>query len=48
MCENYPTIISFNLSFHERIRDNPLKWIYSADEMDVNAVMTKPELKTGL
>lgn len=43
-CDHHPAIISQK----NRTKVNALKWIYSADEMDVNIIMTKPELITGL
>ena len=48
VCENYHTVLTINLICHERIKKSPLKLIYSADEVDVNVIITKPKLRTGL
>lgn len=47
VCENYHTVLTINLICHERIKKSPLKGIYSANEMEVNVIITKPKLRTA-
>lgn len=47
VCENYHCSHYQSDMSRKRIKKSPLKGIYSANEMEVNVIITKPKLRTA-